>query len=462
MGPQQDGGSTPNSFDFVQNTGVFTMSTFVNIGDATGGYMTIFDTSEGSISTPRLQPVLQQNRTVVLERHRRNGETVRFHFSAPDVAAMTPSTWYHVAVVGTGPGNPVKFYITPVSSSTVSSYASTTALAGANGTYPSDINHELFIGSRSNKQSPGTSPFNGGMVNQTIFDTALTQTQIQQMFLFGKGLTAAGSAWQNPTDANDINGNGKVQPGDVAILVGRLLKGQGGTLPDPGPGNEPPPWLDPSGNNILNAGDVVKVIGWILTHPPAADPLTVQQADSESESAEPMAEALAQAASGETLAENVADADAPAAESTPNRSTSIQSTSFQPTVAATVSVEDSSVPFSLFNTSTVESSFDASAAGAGTISVGDLSAAAASARRGLGVTDRAALFVEVREPADRARGSLLRGRIARRIADSFFGDLAFGDVTRFDEEADEFAGDADSLVTAPWVHRTARRWRARA
>jgi hypothetical protein len=277
-----------NSLDFVQNTGVFTMSTFVNVGAATGGYMTIFDTSEGSHALPGFSLFLDQNGLPFLTVTGGTPESVRFFESAPEAAAITPSTWYHIAVVGTGPGNPIQFYVTPVSASAVTEFNSTSTLAGNNGTYPTDLNHELFIGSRSNKQTPGGSPFNGGMVNETIYDTALTPAQIQQLFRFGKGLAAAAPPWQNPVDSNDVNNNGKVQASDVAILVNRLLQNLGGTLPEPGPGNSPPPYLDPSGNNILNAGDVAKVINWLLTHPPSAGPQAAG-ADTTPGNAEPMA-----------------------------------------------------------------------------------------------------------------------------------------------------------------------------
>ena len=307
--------ATPNSFDFVQNTGVFTMSAFVNVGAATGGYMTIFDTSEGSNSKPGFSLFLQQNGLPFLTVTGGTAETVRFFDSAP-AGAVAPSTWYHVAVVGTGPGNPIQFYVTPVSNSTVAEFNSTTTLAGANGTYPTDLNHELFIGSRSNRQSPGAVPFNGGLVNETIYDTALTPAQIQQLFMFGKGLTTVLPPWQNPVNPNDVNDNGKVQASDVAILVSRLLQNLGGTLPAPTPGNAPPPYLDPSGNNTLNAGDVAKVVNWLLTHPPAANPVVAQaaavQADAAPGAVEPMAAPLAApdvqplAATGSVAAENTA------------------------------------------------------------------------------------------------------------------------------------------------------------
>ena len=45
-------GTSAHNFDFVQDSGVFTISTFVNIGAETGSYMTLFDTSEGVTSNP--------------------------------------------------------------------------------------------------------------------------------------------------------------------------------------------------------------------------------------------------------------------------------------------------------------------------------------------------------------------------------------------------------------------------
>ena len=66
-------GTVPNQFDFVQNTGVFTLSTFVNVGAATGGYMTIFDTSEGFYLASRVSALfVQQNGRCLPDRHRRN------------------------------------------------------------------------------------------------------------------------------------------------------------------------------------------------------------------------------------------------------------------------------------------------------------------------------------------------------------------------------------------------------
>ena len=421
--------ATPNSFDFVQNTGVFTMSAFVNMGSATGGYMTIFDTSEGSSSLPGFSLFLQQNGVPFLAVTGGTAQTVRFFDSAPE--AVAPSTWYHVAVVGTGPGNPIQFYITPVSDSTVTAFNSTTTLAGDNGTYPTDLNHELFIGSRSNRQAPGAAPFNGGMVNETIYDTALTPAQIQQLFLFGKGLTALGPAWQNPVDPNDVNNNGKVQASDVAILVNRLLQNLGGTLPTPTTGNAPPPYLDPTGDNRLSAGDVAKVVNWLLTHPPAANPqaapATASQDDAAVDTAEPMAAALA----------------AP----------EIQPLAMTDTVALDNVVAE--------NTASPQITFVAAANAEPTAAKFAAPIAAAAPATGVQSSGASVLLIQPRysmaSSPDRAAQAADCGDDSS--AQSAAGiDAYFAALARKDEEGDA----TDTLVKAPWDRPVARAWRARA
>lgn len=257
-------GPTAKRFDFVQNTGVFTLSTFVKMGAPTGGYMTIFDTSEASPDKPGFSLFLRQDGSVFLTVTGGTAQTVRFFAAAPN-GNLNPNQWYHVAVVGNGPGNPVTFYITPVGSANVATYTSAGVLAGDNGTYTTDSSHGLYIGQRANSSSGG-SPFNGGLVNEAIFDQALTPAQIQQLFVFGKSFADNPTPWKNPTEPMDIDGNGRVSATDALLLISRLLNNQGGALADPTPGNMPPPYLDPNGDGRLSAQDALGVISWLLTH----------------------------------------------------------------------------------------------------------------------------------------------------------------------------------------------------
>src|SRR5262249_5679039 len=119
-----------------------------------------------------------------------------FNASSPAGSQLAVGGWYHVAVVGSGPGNPVRFYVTPVDATNVSEYDSASALTGANGNYVTDANHDLFIGGRSNTSTspgapgPGAAPLNGGMVNQAIFNRAFSAAEIQQLFNYSKGIAS--------------------------------------------------------------------------------------------------------------------------------------------------------------------------------------------------------------------------------------------------------------------------------
>jgi hypothetical protein len=320
-------GTVPNQFDFVQNTGVFTLSTFVNIGAATGGYMTIFDTSEASNAKAGFSLFVQQNGLAYLTVTGGTAETIRFNASAPS-GAMTPGQWYHLAVVGNGPGNPVKFYVTPVSASNVTSFNSTSSLTGDNGTYATDLRHMLFVGGRSNTQFSGAAPFNGGLVNETIFNQALTQAQIQQLFLFGKGLTSVGPPWQNSVEPLDVNNNARIQAGDALLIISRLLANPGSELPEPTPGFAPPPYYDTNGDGRFNSQDALAVISWLLSHPGGADPQVspaVSPLAASSDGNEPQAAALSSVVDEGVVATAAFALDAPNVQDTSEVVSSFQS-----------------------------------------------------------------------------------------------------------------------------------------
>jgi hypothetical protein len=217
-------GTGAKNFDFVQDTGVFTISTFVNVGADTGGPMTLFDTSEDTANDPGFSLFTGQDGSLHLEISGGLGQAARFNGSAPG-AAVNQGQWFHVAVVGSGPGNPIVFYVTPLSATGVTAYSSI-QLTGANGTFPTDSAHDLLIGGQSGTANghSGASPFNGEMVNEAIFNQALTPAQIQQLFLSGKGLRAIdltateGQPFSGPV-ANYMVGNPLALASDYSAIV---------------------------------------------------------------------------------------------------------------------------------------------------------------------------------------------------------------------------------------------------
>lgn len=174
-----NGGS--HNFDFVQNTGVFTLSAFIKPGPGFGIYMALFDTVQGTATNSGFSLALMPNGQLGMSTSGPNGN-VRINGSSP-AGLINRDQWYHIAVVGNGPGQPLTFYVTPVSAQSIAAYQSTAVMTGPNGDYPSQANLPLRIGALTGS---GQAAYQGGMVDQAIFNRALTAAEIQQLFDFTK------------------------------------------------------------------------------------------------------------------------------------------------------------------------------------------------------------------------------------------------------------------------------------
>ncbi len=242
---QNSNGTNPNNFDFVQDTGVFTFSTFVNVGsNFSGGYETLFDTADAVGTNSGFSLTVTSDGTLNLSVTGPNS-MVRFSGNTP-VGLIAKDTWYQVAAVGTGAGNPIAFYVTPVASSMVTPYLSTPVLTGANGNYATDANHNLAIGA---SDVTGRGLFLGNMVDQAIYNRALSTAEIQQLFnyttlnLGGRGVGPVFSSavnvdfgavpnGQTPTQTLQV-GNSTTD-GDLASQTNLTLLSASITGPDAG------------------------------------------------------------------------------------------------------------------------------------------------------------------------------------------------------------------------------------
>lgn len=271
--------ATPTgNFNFVQNTGVFTLSTFLKVEGETGSPMSLFDTTDNSTDRAGFSLYRQTNGSLTLTISA-TGSVVRVS-SSTAAGSVQAGQWYHVAVVGRGAGKEIEFFITPVSADTVSKQTPAATMQALDGSYPASLG--LTMGSRAN----GGNAFWGGMANQAFFDTSLSAAQIQHLFLYGKG--EAAPAWQNALRPADINGNGTVTPQDLQIVVTRLQAGLLGDLPTPGGGVFPPNYFDASGDNRFTQSDLQRVVTALLSLPPA-NPAVAEPAAAEAAPAVPEA-----------------------------------------------------------------------------------------------------------------------------------------------------------------------------
>ncbi|MEX0641577.1 MAG: LamG-like jellyroll fold domain-containing protein [Pirellulales bacterium] len=172
-------GANPNNFDFVQNTGVFTISTFVKPGQTFGASMMLLDNTAGTVANNGFSLLINPDGSLGLYIVGQNSTLLVNNTSAPGL--LSADVWYHVAVVGNGPGQPLKYYVTPVSGSTVTPFTMGPGMIAPSGPSPSVNN--LYIGASAN---PYRNVFNGQMVDQAIYNRALSTAEIQILFDYTK------------------------------------------------------------------------------------------------------------------------------------------------------------------------------------------------------------------------------------------------------------------------------------
>ena len=176
---QNSSGADANNFDFVQDTGVFTLSAFVKTDPGSSSYA-IFDTNDATAANTGFSFEINPNGSVSLWISDSNGN-LRFAGSTAQGLVM-PGGWYQVAVVGNGAGNPVTFYVTAASATTVAAYTSSASISGDNGDYATLAGQNLVVGASITDRYN----FQGQMVDQAIYNRALSAAEIQQLFDYTK------------------------------------------------------------------------------------------------------------------------------------------------------------------------------------------------------------------------------------------------------------------------------------
>jgi hypothetical protein len=78
--------------------------------------------------------------------------------------------------------------------------------------------------------------------------------------------------WQNPTNWADVNADGSVTAKDVLAIVNDLNLNGSRALTPPQDPDLPPPYVDPSGNNIVEPEDAMIVINYVNNLPSAKSP----------------------------------------------------------------------------------------------------------------------------------------------------------------------------------------------
>jgi hypothetical protein len=99
-------------------------------------------------------------------------------------------------------------------------------------------------------------------------DGAQTVTIVASAAGFASGQASLevrdGSAWQNPQNVFDVNGDGDITPLDVLLVISYVNGSVNGALPPVQPGSPPPPpFVDVNGDGVVTAQDVLWIINQI-------------------------------------------------------------------------------------------------------------------------------------------------------------------------------------------------------
>jgi hypothetical protein len=165
-------GTSAHNFDFVQNTGVYTISTMVR-ADQAG---VILDTDTGTAGNPGFSLWVASDKS--LNFSITDGQIARY--SNTIFNNFDFGHWYQIVIVGRGVGQPVTFYVTPITASSVHDLGLASPLGGADGIYPTDANHDLTIGNRTDMNSQLV----GRIIDTAIYNRALSSSEVQQIFNF--------------------------------------------------------------------------------------------------------------------------------------------------------------------------------------------------------------------------------------------------------------------------------------
>ena len=170
----------PGPFDFVQNTGKFTLATTFKL-DSLNQDATLFDNINLTTQTPGFSLLIGRFGAPTL--YISDSVSPARLIESFAAAKVSVNVWYQIVVVGNGPGNPVTLYLTPLTDDSANAYTGISPIVGADGNYPASKARVLMMGSRA---ATVGSTVNGGMTDMLIYDRPLTPAEVQKLLDFSR------------------------------------------------------------------------------------------------------------------------------------------------------------------------------------------------------------------------------------------------------------------------------------
>ena len=184
-----NGTQSPNqNFDFVQNTGTFTISDVFSIPSLPyAGSLELMGNDSNTTALPGFALAidatdnLRFNVTDGAGNSLVNQNLATYLSGVASLPQLSTGSWYQVVIVGNGPGTPLQYYLTPMTATEVQQYQTSAALAPIGTPTATGSTQDLQIGYAGNA-STSTAP-TVNFKDLAIFNQALTPAQVEQLFL---------------------------------------------------------------------------------------------------------------------------------------------------------------------------------------------------------------------------------------------------------------------------------------
>jgi hypothetical protein len=125
--------------------------------------------------------------------------------------------------------------------------------ADTGGNWPGQVTARLFTANFT----PAA-----GAKGQTAVNFSASSTAAGWM-LRATSETVTFDPWHNVANPYDVNDDKRVAASDALVVINKLNRDGPGPLPDPTPGNQPPPYYDVNGDCSVTARDALEIINYL-------------------------------------------------------------------------------------------------------------------------------------------------------------------------------------------------------
>jgi hypothetical protein len=175
----------------VQNTGIFTISDVFNIPQLPyDGSLSLLGNNAATSAEPGFDLLVDRNGNLEFDITDGTGNAsslisqnlATINTGNGSLPELSTGTWYQIVIVGNGPGEPLTYYLTPMSATAVQQYQTASSLAAIGMAVATGPNQNLQIGNVNDGFTLNGNP-TLNFKDVALFNQALSPAAVDQLFL---------------------------------------------------------------------------------------------------------------------------------------------------------------------------------------------------------------------------------------------------------------------------------------